>query len=489
MRRVGRWMCGCLLLVSPLAAEQAAVELTPCAEEVGVSGGECGTVQVYEDRAAAQGRRIDLKVVVLPALSRERQPDPVFLLAGGPGMAATEMAEMAERVMRRLREKRDIVLVDQRGTGESNPLDCDLVDADSVYFLREGEFPYQRVRDCLAGLDADPRLYTTPIAMDDLDDVRAALGYETINLWGGSYGTRAALVYLRRHGDRVRAVILDGLAPPAIRLPLNMGVDAWRAMERLFEDCESEPDCAAAYPDLRQEYEELVGRLEGSPQPVRAPHPRTGEPLELEFSRQGVIFLLRGALYSAELSRLVPLVIHRANAGDYGPLLALSDPWSEVEAAMSVGMLFSVLCAEDIAWLSEAERQGLQAESFLGAAVLDMWGGVCDFWPRGDLPEGYHDPVASDKPVLVLSGDVDPVTPPRWGEAVAAHLPNSLHVVVPGVAHGTLATGCVPRLMAQFIEEASVEGLDTGCVEELERPLFFHSFTGPRVDAAEGGAP
>jgi len=488
MRGVGRWMRGCLLLALPVAAQQPTAVLTPCAKEVGVSGAACGTVEVYEDRAAAQGRRIDLKVVVLPALSRDRQPDPVFLLAGGPGMAATEMAEMAERAMRRLREKRDIVLVDQRGTGESNPLDCDLVDADSVYYVLEGGFPFQRVRDCLEGLDADPRLYTTPIAMDDLEEVRAALGYETINLWGGSYGTRAALVYLRRHGERVRAVILDGLAPPAIRLPLNMGVDAWRAMERLFEDCEAEPDCAAAFPDLRQEYEALVGRLEESAEKVWAPHPRTGESVEFEFSRQAVVFLLRGALYSAEMSRLVPLVIHRAHAGDYGPLLALSDPWSEIEGAMSVGMLFSVLCAEDIAWLSEAERRGLQAEPFLGAAVLEMWGAVCDFWPRGELPEGYHDPVVSDKPVLVLSGEVDPVTPPRWGEAVAAHLPNSLHVVVPGVAHGTLATGCVPRLMAQFMEEASVEGLEAGCVEELARPLFFHSFTGPRVEAAEGGA-
>lgn len=471
-----------------LAPEARAIELAPCAEDVGVSGAKCGKVTVFEDRVAGEGRSIGLNVVVLPALGRDRRPDPIFLLAGGPGMGATDLAELADRAMRRLREWRDIVLVDQRGTGESNPLDCDLVDADSVYYVLEGKLPTEKMRECLNGLDANPRLYTTPIAMDDLDDVRAALGYETLNLWGGSYGSRAALVYLRRHEERVRSVIVDGLAPPAIRMPLHVGEDAWRAMDRLFEDCRREPSCAAAYPDLRQTYEVLVEGLADSPRKVEARHPRTGETFEIEVTRHGVILLLRAALYNAEMSRLIPLVIQRASLGDYGPLLALSDPWVDLDDAVSVGMMFSVLCAEDITWVSEAEHQGLRAESFLGAAILDMWGGVCEFWPRGELPAGYHDPVVSDKPVLVLSGSEDPVTPPRWGAAVAEHLSNSAHVVVPGAAHGTLATGCVPRLMAQFVEEASVENLDTGCVEDLARPLFFHSFAGPRGAVEEGGA-
>jgi len=465
-----------------------ALELTGCAEDVGVPGAECGRVTVFEDRAAGTGRAIDLRVVVLPALGNQRRPDPIFLLAGGPGMGATDLAKLADRAMGRLREWRDVVLVDQRGTGDSNPLDCDLVDADSVYYALDGELPLDLMRQCLEGLDADPRQYTTPIAMDDLDDVRAALGYEAINLWGGSYGTRAALVYLRRHEDRVRTVIADGLAPPAIRLPLHAGEDAWRAMDRLIEACGREPDCAAAYPNLREEYESLVDGLAETPRTVEARHPRTGEELEVRLTARGVILLLRAALYNSEMSRLVPLVITRATQGDFGPLLALSDPWVELDDAMSVGMMFSVLCAEDVAWVTETERRGLQAESFLGAAVMDMWGEVCEFWPRGELPAGYHDPVVSDKPVLVLSGEEDPVTPPRWGEAVARHLPNSLHVVVPGEAHGTLATGCVPRLMAQFVEEASVAGLDPSCVEDLKRPLFFHSFAGPKGATEEGGA-
>lgn len=480
---------GAWLMLLLLAATQGrATTLTPCAEDVGVSGAECGKVTVFENRVAGEGRNIDLNVVVLPALSRERRPDPIFLLAGGPGMGATDLAKLADRAMRRLREQRDIVLVDQRGTGESNRLDCELVDADSVYYVLEGESPVERLRECMEELDADLRLYTTPIAMDDLDDVRAALGYETINLWGGSYGSRAALVYLRRHERRVRTVIVDGLAPPAIRLPLHIGEDAWRAMDRLLDDCGREPRCAEAYPDLRQEYEALVSDLAQAPRAVSARHPRTGNEMEVEITRQGVVLVLRGALYNAETSRLVPLAIARASQGDYGPLLALSDPWADLEEAMSVGMMFSVLCAEDISWVTEADHQGLQAESFLGAAVMEMWGAVCEFWPRGELPAGYHDPVVSDKPVLVLSGSEDPVTPPRWGASVAEHLPNSIHLVVPGAAHGTLATGCVPRLMAQFVEEASVEGLDTGCVDALERPLFFHSFAGPRGVGTEGGA-
>jgi pimeloyl-ACP methyl ester carboxylesterase len=476
-----RLLVAVVLLALPgvLAAADRRLELTPCPEDFAVSGAQCGTFEVFEDRASGKGRRIGLQVAVLPALGNETRPDPLFLLAGGPGMGATDLAEMAERYLRRIREQREIILVDQRGTGDSNGLDCEDVDTDSTYYNLSPDYPYEILRDCMDTFDADLRLYTTPIAMDDLDDVRAALGYEQINIWGGSYGTRAALVYLRRHEDHVRTVIVDGLAPPAIRLPLHAGEDAQRALQLVFVDCAADADCSAAFPHLQDTFQRLVERLEISPESVRAAHPRTGEMVDFEVGRNSVVLLLRAALYSADATRLLPLIIQRAHDGDYGPLLALSDPLADIDSFISIGMLFSVLCAEDLAYVTDRDIAALATEPLLGTTIMDTWGEVCGFWPRGELPSGYHEPVVSDKPVLVLSGELDPVTPPRWGQMVARHLQNGQHIVVPGAAHGTVMYGCVQKLMTQFVDEASVAGLDPTCAGNLARPLFFRSLTGP----------
>jgi len=465
------------------AAAAATLTLEPCPRDVGVPGAECGHLEVHEDREAGTGRQISLRVVVLPAVGRDVQPDPLFVLAGGPGMAASDMADLVSGTMHRIREKRAIVLVDQRGTGDSNGLDCEFVDADTMVYLPTDQ-ALAPLRECLSSLDADLRLYTTPIAMDDLDQVRAALGYERINLWGGSYGTRAALVYLRRHGEHVRTVILDGLAPPAIRLPLHLGVDARRALDLVLDACAADADCGASFADLRTRLDDLLTRLEQTPEETVIQHPRTGEFTSVTITRDTVAFLVRAALYSAEMSTLLPLVIERASGGDYGPLAAMADPWIDIGQSMSIGMFFSVICSEDVPFVSESERQQLESEPFLGPTMLDLYSEVCGFWPRGDLPAGYGDPVLSDRPVLVLSGQLDPVTPPRWGEEVSRHLSDSRHLVVPGVGHGTLAYGCVPRLMAQFIDEGTTENLDVDCLQKLHRPPFFNSFTGPRAQGA-----
>src|ERR1043166_848090 len=196
----------------------------------------CGTLSVYENRQARSGRRINLTVVLLPALSADSRPDPLFFLAGGPGQGAAKMAPLVRQALRSVQRERDLVLVDQRGTGTSNPLDC-RNDNDSLRAINESdEVALDRLRRCLAGYDADVRLYTTPIAMDDLDDVRAYLGYERINLYGGSYGTRAALVYLRQHADRVRSVVLDRVAPTARALPLFTARDAQHALDKALAD-------------------------------------------------------------------------------------------------------------------------------------------------------------------------------------------------------------------------------------------------------------
>ena len=467
------------------AAAQPAPELTDCRLD-GVSvPARCGSLTVFEDRAAAAGRTLDLEVVVIPAVSDNADPDPLFFLAGGPGQAATELAGPTLPLFSDVRRSRDLVFVDQRGTGGSGRMRCAFFEGASDEeavgeSLQIDSLPLDELRECLAEVEtaADPRQYTTPIAMDDLDDVRAALGYERINLYGGSYGTRAALVYMRRHPERVRTAVLDGLAPVAIRLPSNMNADAHRALDRLFADCEADAGCREAFPDLPQTLAAVLADLEASPRRLDTIHPRTGEPFTLDVSAVGFAAGLRGALYSTTLSSLVPWTITRAAADDFAPFLAQLTPLVDSGEAINLGMFLSVVCAEDVSRLPAGEAERLAGEGTLGRLTIDVTVGGCSVWPAAGLPDGYFEPVRSDAPALLLSGDLDPVTPPRWGEAVLEGLTDALHVVAPGAGHGVLPRGCTRDVVAEFIEAGTHAGLDVSCIERLRRPPFLLSPAG-----------
>ncbi len=335
--------------------------LAPCPPADNIEDGFCGTWEVFENRDAAAGRRITLRVVVLPALSINTASDPVFILAGGPGQAASELTEAIRVPFRQVNRDRDLVFVDQRGTGGSNPLTCELDEeapedallldpmADELLRARVVE----QLGACVASLDADPRFYTTPIAMDDLDDVREALGYDTINLWGGSYGTRAGLVFLRRHPDRVRTAILDGVAPVAMKLPLYMGMDAARALDLLLEDCAADAGCHAAYPDLGAELQAVLATLEEGPVRQTLAHPRTGRPAEVVVSRTSLASSVRAPLYSPDLAAVPSLgqqmLLTRVLGGD-DPGLTL------FLVAGGSSMVLGLLCVILTARLFQHER-------------------------------------------------------------------------------------------------------------------------------------
>ncbi len=471
---------------APQPATSAIDRLHECAIEEGPTGAYCGTLTVPENRATGQGRTIALKIVVAPALRRDAAPDPLFILEGGPGAGAATLAGSRLGMFRRFRTDRDLVFVDQRGTGESNRLGCDpsLEELDEV--TTDDDRALTRLRACLAGLDADPRLYTTSIAMDDLDDVRRFLGYGPINLWGGSYGTRAALLYLRQHEAHVRSVVLDGVAPQDMRLPLTTARDAQRALDRLIADCAADTACAATFPTLGADIRALFARLEAERPVVTGVHPRTGLPIELPLSRRDVALVVFRALYVPEVASLLPRVLTDASAGNYQGLLALafaSAPEGD-KRDMAIGMHLSVVCAEDIPRITPADRVAADAGGFLGAAMFDAQYSACSFWPRGDVPESFYAPIVSARPVLILSGADDPVTPPTWGEHVAPHLTNAKHIVVPGAGHITLTRGCVPAIVEGFLRAASVAGLDPACTGALTRPPFFLTPTGPAAPPA-----
>jgi len=487
-----------LLACAALAAASCTTEpatsaidrLHECAIEEGPSGAYCGTLAVPENRATGEGRQIALKIVVAPALRRDAAPDPLFILEGGPGAGAATLAGSRLGMFRRFRTDRDLVFVDQRGTGDSNRLGCDPTAEELDEVATNDERSLARIRACLAALDADPRLYTTPIAMDDLDDVRRFLGYDRINLWGGSYGTRAALVYLRQHEARVRSVVLDGVAPQDMRLPLHTARDAQRALDRLLADCAADAACAAAFPTLAADTQALFARLAAGATIVTGVHPRTGRPISLPLTRRDAALVVFRALYIPEVASLLPRVLSEASAGNYQGLLALafmSAPEGD-KRDMAIGMHLSVVCAEDIPRITPADRVDADAGGFLGAAMFDAQYAACAFWPKGEVPDSYYAPIASAKPVLILSGADDPVTPPTWGDHVAPHLPNSKHIVVPGAGHITLTRGCVPSIVERFLRDARVDGLDATCTDALTRPPFFVTPTGPAAPAGATSA-
>ena len=454
--------------------------LRPCKIDEGPIDTYCGKLSVLENRAAPNGRKIDLKIVVAPALRRDPKPDPLFILAGGPGAGSAKFARYQLPLFERYQGDRDIVFVDQRGTGDSNPLNCELADRDSDQeeLSDVDRYPVERFRECLAKYKADPRFYTTPVAADDLEEVRKYLGYGQINVWGGSYGSTAALVFLRRHEGSVRSMIIDGIAPTDMLLPLYMSRDGQRALDLLIADCGKNKLCHEAYPDLKSVIAKVFEKAGAKPR-MKIVNPRTGEPLEINLSRDLVGAIVMGALYSPERSSLLPRLFEQAAGGDFQGLLAMGLAADAPEGLISQGMFLSVTCSEDMPGIHAGDIDRETRNTFLGTFMFDTRMKPCEFWPKGQIADDYYKPVESSKPVLVLSGEDDPVTPPSWGEQVAAHLKNSKHVVVPGAGHGTTAVGCVPRLIGKFLDDASAAGLDASCVGKQHRPPFFLTASGP----------
>ena len=458
----------------------ARVELSPCFVPGVRAPARCGTVRVPEDRAAPGGRTIDLQVVVVPALASAPEPDPVFFLAGGPGQAATQIAGFALGAADRLRERRDLVFVDQRGTGHSNALFCE-VPADDAPLAEQfdSDFDPEDVAWCRDRQTADLRQYTTTVAMDDLDAVRDALGYGQINLWGVSYGTRAALAYVRQHGEHARSVVLDGVAPMSMLLPVSLAKDAERALDRTFEDCAADAACAGAFPDLRARFHAFVARLDEEPLRAQVSHPVTGAREELVIDRRAFVGALRGMLYSADLSALVPLALHRAMSGDATTFVtAARELGGRMERSMAIGLFLSVVCSEDVPFLAPGEIEREAEGTLLGTHAALEIARACALWPKADVPASFREPVTSDVPVLLLSGDLDPVTPPRWAESAAATLSRSKSVVFSGTGHNATVTACARRIAASFVASGAADGLDTACAADIPRPRFFPTFAG-----------
>lgn len=451
----------------------------------------CGSHVVFENRAAAEGRRIEIRFAVMPAVGEDPESDPLVVFAGGPGQAAMEMAPFVEQSFQQVRERRDIVLIDQRGMGRSHPLDCEMPEDEMAVSPRAlAERAREAVTACLEAWDADVTLYTQDLANEDIHEILLALDYSRVNLFGGSWGTRSALFYAHRYPEHVRSIVLDGALPPENAAPLHAAADGDRALRALFAACAGDAACHQAFPALEGDFRRVVERLGTGETEITFDDPVTGEPTAVVMTRDAFGGLLRGVLYSPELSRVVPYAVHRAAAGDFKALLGVSSYLATAsEDVMTPGASLAIFCAEEIRRgprPDAVEAAAGDLETLIGTAMLDGLQNACGVWPETSVPAIYAEEAGSQAPALILSGEVDPITPPRWGEAMSRVLPRSLHVVAPNTGHNVAPVGCAPELIADFVERGGFEGLDAECLEEIERPSFFVSAAGP---AMSGPAP
>jgi pimeloyl-ACP methyl ester carboxylesterase len=459
------------------AAPAGKLELSPCKVQGLPDGARCGTYEVFENRAARSGRKIPLRVVVLPANAPQRQPDAIAFFAGGPGQSAVGSGTWIAQVLREQGpQTRDVLLVDLRGTGESAPLDCpELTGTQNVQGFLDNFLSIEGVRSCHERLrkTRDLTQYTTEIAVDDVDEVRAALGYDKLNLVGGSYGTRTALVYMRRHPSRVRTAVLSGLVPNDDRSPLLFARSVQNALDGLIAECEGDAACRAAYPKLREEVAAILERTGKEPARAELTDAETGKTFELRLGRNGVAQTLRYMLYDTSTAAQLPLYVHLAAQGDFRPLAGIARDWGS--GGLADGFFLAITCSEDVAFIRESEIPAAVAGTFLGDFRIRRQQAACKAWTSAKLGPEFLAPTVSDVPTLLVSGERDPVTPASDGEKVLRHLRRGVHVVIPDGAHGNggmKGRDCEGEMMARLIETGSTERLDTSCVARMQRPAF-----------------
>lgn len=442
-----------------------------------VFGAECGELTVRENPDDVNSPELVLSVLRLPAISPVPAQDPLFLIQGGPGGSSIALAAQVHGYFADVRKHRDLVFVDQRGTGKSNPFACESLSEDDKHLTDSGQMEkyVALMRACAQQYQEQLPFYTTPYAVNDLDQVREALGYTHINVWGASYGTRVALEYARQYPQHARALVLDGVAPTSMALPKFFARDAMTALEAMNKACSAQVDCVAEYGDIVQQAEMIAQSLleaqrRNSPWVVNFEHPRHQQMETLTITPRKFSSLVFSALYSRDLTVLLPRAINSAAQGDFRLLAALSVLASEksMDLNISDAMHFSVVCNEDWHFISDRDVQ--QSSAFFGLNRLKDMAAVCKFWPKAKMPNYYWQAVRSDTPTLMLSGKYDPVTPALWADQVAETLSASTHLLVPGGNHIVSTEGCVPQVIAQFVEQGNMKNINTDCIQHI-KPL------------------
>ncbi|MEX0300141.1 MAG: alpha/beta fold hydrolase [Kordiimonas sp.] len=458
--------------LSPVrAATPEGIEYNRCYIDNIDTAAQCFDLEVPLAWDNPDGTTISLSGAIIPAKTMDAAEDPLVILAGGPGQAATTYGALVERAFYKIRERRDIILVAQRGTGGSHALSCEFPDEFNGEVSDETLQDFSRL--CAAEQDVDVRYFSSMDVLQDLEHVRRRLGVQQVNLWGGSYGTRLGLLYMKLYPESIRSAILDGVTSPEESLFVQAAVSAEAAWQKLVNACENDVDCKEVHPDLDSRLKTLLRQLEEQPVETVLRNPATGKPETVVVGHKWLAEAVRSALYVPSQTSIIPFALQRVEQGDYsvfGALAANSAAWAS--STMTIGSTLSVLCREDVPVINQAEAERLGANSFHGAIYYNNWAALCANWPVFDVPEGYGDPIISDIPTLILSGALDPVTPPAMARVAEDGLSNVQHMIAENAGNNVSAFGCAPDIMADFIKAASPEGIDAACLNEPVRPAF-----------------
>lgn len=430
----------------------------------------CGFVTVPENPNKPDGKQIQVHYVVLPAVKNVNHEEALLAIAGGPGQSAIDNTAGFDAMLSKVRQQRDILLIDQRGTGRSNLLTCDEGAQSPLSFDDDNADTLAETQKCLAKIDADVTQYGSLNAIKDFEAVRQHLGYKKLHIYGISYGTRMAQLYMRLYPAHLATVTLDGIVPMQQSV-LEIGASIDRGFDLLFKDCQETAACHAQFPELKAEFDQVAASLAKAPVMENVYDPVTGEKTMLTMTRGKFYGSIRMALYQANVRALVPHAIHQAAKHNFQPILGLYSLTID-NAGMAMGMHASVVCGEDMHRITPAMREQAQ-HSFMGKTMLEGLEATCEVWKVPAVDDSFSEPISSDIPTLLLSGEIDPATPPSWGELAMEKLTNAKHFVAPYATHGVAYQSCANNLIADLVRSGSVKDLDGECLKKDVRRSFY----------------
>ncbi len=463
---------------------EASLHFSPCvisgASTVGNLHAQCATWHRPLNPSHEEGPTIELFVAKLASSSNTPAADALTLINGGPGGSSVDLLIQIAPLMKAFTRHRDVIVIDQRGTGRSSPMSCEGI-ADNPDSYDESKIPELTI-DCLNQLPHDPRYFTTSVAVDDLEALRELLGYDQLSLYGVSYGTRVALQYMRLYPQTARAVIIDGVVPPTKILGPGVALYSQQALEAALDRCAEDSACQKTFASTRDALEQVGSRLQDKPINLTLPHPVTGATTDLALDYAHLVAWIRFSLYAPETTALIPIVLNEAaGKNNYIPIASNAlRMLHNIQSSMAYGMHNAVVCTEDAAYFAETEVDyGALDNTYLGRTLYDTLKSMCTVWPAGIRHPDLKQPIHSDVPTLLLSGEFDPITPPAWGEVVMSGLSNARHIVAPGQGHGTITRGCMPQIVEHFVQTPDPAKVDAACIEHLRPFPFFLDAMGP----------
>ncbi|PCO04062.1 hypothetical protein AWR36_015855 [Microbulbifer flavimaris] len=468
--RVVAVACPLFIVLLALLSYSGAINAEDLAAETCHLEGWSQPLRCYQVPVGGADQSQNLAVAVAPAVNPDGS-EPLYLLAGGPGQAASHLAPLLPSLAK-VNRNRDIVMVDRRGSGRTGAFECGIEDElppDLDAFAGLVSDCYDQQRQRTEGLNSRQ-------TVDDLEQVRVSLGHEKIALWGGSWGTRTALLYQQWYPQSISALVLDAVAPIEAKVFLSAQA-AEQALQQLQDACMEDKSCAGLG-DWRGDLDRLLNEWETGES--RLADPLTGAPMPRRVPRWELANAVRTALYDPGAAAQLPYVIHQAARGNLLPLSGLSSLFLPASDTMSMGLTFSVACAEELNRTSAEEVAADSRDTFLGTGFIDIFRTACGVWPVQE--RSYPEPERREHPVLLISGSADPITPPEYADTRLDYLSHKQHLVVDGGGHINTRRGCIPELIASFLD-APEQPLDSACVKDIRRPPFMADAFGPALDA------